>query len=307
MKPGTLMIISVVLASSALHAQVPQVSSGRIIRIENYPSQYNAPRNVDIWLPEGYHPDQKYPVLYMHDGQMLFDSTNTWNQQEWGVDEVAGKLIQEGKVRPFIVVGIHNSGAGRHADYFPQKPFQALPEQYRDSLLTQATRIEGTVLFSGEVRSDNYLKFIVEELKPYIDENYPTLRAAEGTFTAGSSMGGLISWYAICEYPEVFGGAACLSTHWPGIFTVENNPIPKAFLDYLEVHLPSPAGHRIYFDYGTRTLDSLYEPFQMQADEIMKKKGYSKKNWMTRKFEGADHSENAWRDRLEVPLVFLLD
>jgi len=301
------MIISVALASSALHAQVPQVSSGRIIRIENFPSHYIAPRPVDIWLPEGYHPDLKYPVLYMHDGQMLFDSTITWNRQEWGVDEVAGKLIREGKVRPFIVVGIHNSGPGRHADYFPEKPFNTLPEEFRDSLLTKATRIEGTMLFSGEVRSDNYLKFIVEELKPYIDKNYPTLREAAGTFIAGSSMGGLISWYAVCEYPEVFGGAACLSTHWPGIFTVENNPIPQAFMDYLEVHLPSPEGHRIYFDYGTRTLDSLYEPFQLQADEIMKKKGYSKNNWMTRKFEGADHSENAWRDRLEVPLVFLLD
>jgi hypothetical protein len=104
----------------------------------------------------------------------------------------------------------------------------------------------------------------------------------------------------------VFGGAACLSTHWPGIFTVENNPIPDAFLAYLEGHLPSPKGRRIYFDFGTATLDALYEPFQVKADDILRRKGYKKRQWITKKWEGEDHSERAWRKRLAVPLVFLL-
>ena len=119
-------------------------------------------------------------------------------------------------------------------------------------------------------------------------------------------MGGLISMYALCEYPAVFGGAACLSTHWVGIFSTENNHIPAAFMAYLRTHLPDPATHRLYFDYGTETLDALYEPFQLQADSILREKGYSAANWQTLKFVGADHSERAWRTRLAIPLTFLM-
>jgi enterochelin esterase-like enzyme len=243
----------------------------------------------------------------MHDGQMLFDSTTTWNRQEWAVDETAGRLILEGKIRPCIVVGIWNAGPARHSEYFPQGPFESLPSVFQDSLLQLAKRNESTSLFTVQVYSDDYLKFIVGELKPYIDSAFSTLSDPANTFIAGSSMGGLVSLYAICEYPEIFGGAACLSTHWPGIFSVENNPIPETFLDYLRQNLPSPENHKIYFDYGTETLDALYEPYQEEADKIMKQKGYTKKNWKTLKFEGEDHSENAWRGRFEVPLAFLLE
>jgi enterochelin esterase-like enzyme len=161
-------------------------------------------------------------------------------------------------------------------------------------------------LFDGEIRSDKYLKFIVTELKPYIDNHYSTQRTQESTFIAGSSMGGLISLYAICEYPDVFGGAACLSTHWTVVYTDKDNPIPSAILSYLEKNLPVPSNHRVYFDYGTETLDSLYEQYQRQVNLIMKARGYSAQNWETLKIQGADHSEKAWRKRLDVPLVFLL-
>ena len=119
-------------------------------------------------------------------------------------------------------------------------------------------------------------------------------------------MGGLISMYAICEYPDVFGGAGCLSTHWPGIFTAKNNPIPDAFMNYLRNHLPSPKKHKIYFDHGDKALDSLYPALQKRADEVMQQKGFTAKNWITKYFQGEDHSENAWRRRLEIPLLFLL-
>jgi enterochelin esterase-like enzyme len=294
--------------TATVYSQPPAVSTGTIIRINEFPSASIGPRTIDVWLPDGYDPLQKYAVLYMHDGQMLFDTTMTWNRQEWGVDETAGRLALQGKIRPCIVVGIWNAGPARHSEYFPQEPFGSLPPSYTDSLLHLARRTEGAVLFKGEVYSDNYLRFIVQELKPYIDSAFSTLRDPANTFIAGSSMGGLISLYAICEYPEIFGGAACLSTHWPGIFTVENNPIPEAFLEYMRHNLPSPENHKIYFDYGTETLDALYEPYQKQADRVMKQNGYKKKkNWQTLKFKGEDHSENAWRGRLEIPLVFLLD
>ena len=118
-------------------------------------------------------------------------------------------------------------------------------------------------------------------------------------------MGGLISIYALCEYPNIFGGAACLSTHWPGIFKADN-PFPKAMQVYLKTHLPLAKKHKIYFDYGTLTLDAMYEPYQLEVDKIMAYKRYSSKNWITKKFEGENHSEIAWSKRVRIPLEFLL-
>lgn len=282
------------------------LSSGFIERYEYFASQYVAPRNVDVWLPEDYHKKKEYAVLYMHDGQMLFDSTTTWNKQEWGVDEVLSRLMEEQKIEECIVVAIWNSGKSRHSDYFPQKPFKQLPKPFIDSLMQEGKGHEETALFSNAVQSDNYLKFIVYELKPFIDNAYSTKTNRENRFIAGSSMGGLISWYAICEYPEVFGGAACLSTHWIGIYPMVNNPVPGEFFRYLEENLPPPVNHKIYFDYGTETLDAMYEPYQLTVDSIMKNRGYDSTHWMTLKFEGENHSESAWQKRLHIPVEFLL-
>ena len=119
-------------------------------------------------------------------------------------------------------------------------------------------------------------------------------------------MGGLISLYALCEYPKVFGGAACLSTHWTGIYQLKNNPIPETFFNYLKTYLPKPQNHKIYFDYGNKTLDSLYPTLQKRVDIIMMEKGFTDKNWITKSFPGKDHSEKAWRERVHIPLEFLL-
>ncbi|WP_347839173.1 alpha/beta hydrolase-fold protein [uncultured Draconibacterium sp.] len=275
------------------------VSSGRVERIENFGSDFVKPRNVDVWLPQGYSDKKMYAVLYMHDGQMLFDSTKTWNKQDWGVDDAMTALLKSGKIRETIVVGIWNNER-RHSEYFPQKPFEMLDEAYRDSLLTHKE------LFAVEVQSDNYLKFLVKELKPFVDAKYSTRANREETFVAGSSMGGLISMYAICEYPDVFGGAACLSTHWIGIFNDDNNPIPGKFKEYMAANLPEAKAHKIYFDFGTETLDAYYEPYQKIADSLMLQNGYDHSNWLTMKFEGENHSEEAWKKRLNIPLEFLL-
>ena len=112
--------------------------------------------------------------------------------------------------------------------------------------------------------------------------------------------------YAICEYPNVFGGAACLSTHWPGTFNVDNNPIPDAFLNYINNNLPNSKNHKIYFDYGDQTLDALYPPLQKKVDMIMQAKGYSSSNWMTKFYPGDNHSELSWSKRLHIPMEFLL-
>jgi enterochelin esterase-like enzyme len=283
-------------------AQVPKVACGTIHRLADFTSKFVDPRNVDIWFPDGYNEVQKYPVLYMHDGQMLFDSGLSWNKTEWGVDEVFCDLHALHQVNDCIVVGIWNT-AKRHREYWPEKPFLAMSGEEQQRVMHARSNV---VLLDGMPPvSDGYLKFIVTELKPYIDSHFSTLPEQANTFIAGSSMGALISVYAVCEYPEVFGGAACLSTHWPGINTTVDNPAPAAFLKYLETHLPSPFNHRVYFDYGSLTLDAMYKPYQQEADEIMKEKGYSSVNWITREFPGADHSEKSWNKRLAIPLLFL--
>lgn len=119
-------------------------------------------------------------------------------------------------------------------------------------------------------------------------------------------MGGLISMYAQCEYPQVFGGAACLSTHWLGSFTNQHNAIPDAFIAYLKTHLPPANSHRWYFDCGDQTLDAYYPEIQHRVDEVLKAKGYNSSHWITRYYPGENHSEQAWRKRLAVPLRFLL-
>jgi len=283
--------------SCGLFAQMPKPSQGTLRRIDSFPSKFVAPRNVDIWVPDGYDNRKKYAVLYMQDGQMLFDSTVSWNHQEWGVDETLGDLQKRRQIRDCIVVGIWNTVVTRHAEYFPQKAIDHIPAAYRAELLP---------LIRNKPLADNYLKFLVNELKPWVDSNYATARDQRNTFIAGSSMGGLISLYAVCEYPEVFHGAACLSTHWPGTFDTTGNPIPEAINAYLREHLPKAANHKFYFDYGTATLDSLYKPLQKKVDAIFEGNGYDISNFSSREFPGDSHTERSWNNRFYIPATFLL-
>jgi enterochelin esterase-like enzyme len=284
---------------------MPKVTSGKIEHFDNFKSSFVDVRNIDVWLPDDYSEEEKYAVIYMHDGQMLFDNNITWNKQSWEVDETAGKLNAEGKTKKFIVVGIWNNGLKRHFEYFPQKAFRKLSSEEKE-FVSNSLKLKGRINETFNPISDNYLKFIVTELKPFIDIHFSTLKDKDNTFIAGSSMGGLISLYAICEYPDVFGAAACLSTHWTGIFQLEDNPVPAAFFDYMRTYLPDPRTHRIYFDYGDQTLDQLYFSLQLTANDIMREKGFNNANWKTLLFPGKDHSEKSWAEHLPIPLEFLL-
>ena len=185
--------------------RLPEVSSGTIERINDFQSRYVTARHVDVWLPEGYSNAAKYAVLYVQDGQMLFDPEYSWNKQAWDMDDVASGLLRAGKVKDFIVVGIYNSGQNRHPEYFPQKPFEQLTQTEKDTVTAQLKRA-GRTDKEFRARSDDYLRFVVEELKPHIDKTYSVHTDREHTYIAGSSMGGLLSIYTICEYPETFGG-----------------------------------------------------------------------------------------------------
>jgi enterochelin esterase-like enzyme len=275
-----------------------RVSAGKLERYASFPSKYVAPRTVEVWLPPNYSAARRYAVLYMHDGQMLFDPATTWNQQAWNIDDVAAPLIASGKVREFIVVAPWNSGRTRHAEFFPQKFLTYLqPKELRDQFVNDA--------LLGAPLSDAYLKFLVDELKPFIDQRYATRPERESTFLLGSSMGGLISLYALLEYPDVFGGAAALSTHWIGTFE-RNANLPAAALGYMREKLPPPGRHKIYMDRGTIDLDAKYDESQPLVDALMAERGFSAPLFETRLFENASHTERDWSLRLDVPLQFLL-
>lgn len=278
---------------------------GTIIRIDSFPTKYIVPRNVDIWLPKEYTAKKKYNVIYMHDGQNLFDANTTWNKQEWKADEVASKLMTENIVKDFIIVGIHNIPEIRFLDLYPTKTLDYLPKNTKDSIFEDAKKKELNIV-EADFKGDNYLKFLVEEVKPYIDANYSTLKKAENTFIAGSSMGGLMSMYGICEYPNVFSGAICISTHWPGMYPKENNPIPDSFFSYLKAKTPSPKTHKFYFDFGTETLDQHYPQYEETVNKIFYNKGYTTENFKNLRFEGENHSELSWQKRFDIPLLFLL-
>jgi len=281
---------------AAADSRNAEVSVGHLDKIESFASEFVAARDVHVWLPAGYSSSRKYAVLYMHDGQMLFDAGVTWNKQEWGVDEVAQDLINSGALRDFIVVGVFNGGELRHQEYFPEKVYRMLPRAKQEALYG---------FESNKLQADEYLKFLVRELKPYIDKTYSVHTDAANTAVMGSSMGGLISMYAISEYPNVFGQAACLSTHWPGIDPKNMGEVPDVFLGYMRENLPPPANHRIYFDFGDQTLDAHYPPLQARVDMLMTELGYDGSNWQTIFDAGANHSEEAWRNRLPGVLGFL--
>lgn len=267
-------------------------NGGRLIRHPSFASSLVDPRHVDVWLPPGYDGDEegRYPVLYMHDGQNLFDPETAYIGVSWGIDAAMNGLVAKGTAPWAIIVGIWNT-ENRMREYMPQKLDQ--------SWTRPRVRARFVREYGGPPLSDAYLRFLVTELKPFIDCTYRTLPGQERTFIMGSSMGGLISLYALCEFPAVFGGAACLSTHWPAC--------SEALIGYLRVALPLPGQHRIYFDHGTETLDASYDLYQSQVDEVMRERGYEEGvGWITLKFAGAEHSERAWRERVYLPLQFLL-
>ena len=287
---------------NAIHLEKAVLAGGKLIRVDSFPSKNITPRPVDVWLPDNYYSEKKYAVLYMHDGQNLFDATTTWNKQEWMIDEVATRLMKEGITRDFIVVGIHNIPQIRWQDLFPQKAMDYMDKSAKEEVYKNAAKNN----FSTHLKGDAYLKFLVTELKPYIDETYSVHSNKENTFIAGSSMGGLMSMYAISEYPDIFQGAACVSTHWVGAMPQANNPFPEAIFSYVAKHVPSPENHKLYFDYGDKTLDQYYPQYAPKVDSIYTNNGYTEKNFRNIFYPDTDHSEKSWQARIDVPLTFLL-
>jgi predicted alpha/beta superfamily hydrolase len=265
---------------------------GKLKRIDSFPATQVDPRNVDVWLPPAYrkHTDQRYPVLYLHDGQNLFDPTLSYSGIPWGVDHAMIRLMEQDLVPPAILVGIWNSPR-RIPEYMPQRPYEGLAQWSHKRQFTRR--------YGSPPLSDFYLAFIVNELKPYIDATYRSLSGPAHTMMMGSSMGGLVSLYALGEYPRVFGGVACLSPSW----TIAGFPL----LGYLKEHLQPPRSHRVYLDSGVEAENGGYQNMVQRIVGVFKQSGYQvDKHLMVREYPGEPHSEAAWAKRIDRPLRFLL-
>jgi enterochelin esterase-like enzyme len=256
-----------------------------------------AARKVFVWQ-SSVNNNAPCNVIYMHDGQMLFDTTYTWNHKEWRADETADSLIKAGAVPNFIIVGIESINDYRYTDLMPQKCFNKLP---------LATKLKLLKNQKAAPNADNYLKYIVHTVKPFIDKKYNTIKNANATYVGGSSMGGLNSWYALSEYPKVFGGAMCMSTHWPGSKPTENgDTIFNTFYNYLLTKKNIIANKKKYFDWGNKTLDAYYSNYQSKITALLSPKN-NESNWIKTVYdENAAHDENAWAARLAGAFMYVL-
>jgi predicted alpha/beta superfamily hydrolase len=229
-----------------------------------YIPQLDRHRRVWIYLPGSYSTSKKkYPVLYMHDGQNVFDEA-TSAYGEWGVDEALDSLGNQQK--EIIVVAIDNGGEKRMNEYSPYDM-----EEY------------------GKGEGDQYVDFLVQTLKPYIDKHYRTKKDEKNTFIAGSSMGGLISFYAILKYPKVFGGA--------GVFSPAFWITPQ--LKHINPHQAKKVKGKIYFYAGREESEHMVSDM-LNVFEQMRHHAKAKMKTVIRA-EGK-HDEPTWR--AEFPLFY---
>lgn len=272
-----------------------QVHSPSRIERHTVVSEWLGRRAIDVWLPPDFDTTQRYALLIAADGHALFDTTETWNAEEWKLDETLLALIESGSAPPLVVLGVHNGGKYRRSEYFPGNALEFMPDSTSANLKTD--------YLEGESCSGEYLDFIMRELLPWAGDRFAA--DTNTVYLLGSSSGALSAMYALCEYPGYFRGAACLSTHWPGRVSEFDDNVPSGIMGYLDRRLPAPGSHRWYFDCGDQGLDSLYGRWQLVSDSLFRAHGYTENDYMSLRFSGHAHSERYWASRLPGALTFL--
>jgi predicted alpha/beta superfamily hydrolase len=230
---------------------------------ESYSHNLENKRDFFVWLPQGYeeNPTKRYPVLYMHDGQNLIDPKTSYAGKDWQVDETVTRLIKEYRIKEIIVVGIYNTNDRL--------------EEYSDS-----------------EKGEKYRRFLIEELKVFIDSKYRTLTDSNNTALMGSSMGGLASFLMTWKHPEVFSMAGCMSSS----FYYNDDKVFKMIDEY-----EGPKKHiKIYIDHGE---DGLVRGQRMFCK--LTQMGYVIGTDLDYFYvPKAEHNETEWAKRLERPLIF---
>lgn len=278
--------IEIAVASWAIAKPKPSSSATGDLRWLEFPSQIlQSPRRITVWLPPGYrdNPQVRYPVVYLLDGQNVFDNQRAAFGVEWQADETAKKLAQDSIPRPLVLVAIDNS-KDRVDEYTP------IPDSIADKII------------GG--RADDHLNFITSELKPWIDQEFRTLTGPESTAIIGSSLGGLFVLHALHKRPDVFGKGASMS---PSLFW--GNQHMLEFFSKTDRNGTEPK-QRLWVDMGT--LEGKSPDGQSKAVEHTKKLVERLQTHHQDRYRvqmmiepGAKHNESAWANRLPAALKFL--
>lgn len=258
--------------------------SGQLIMKPTFASEHVRDRPLYIWLPPSYgQVAKRYPVIYMLDGEHMFiDNLARPSRTEWQVDETLTRLLDEGRIREPIVVAIPSGGSRRYDEYVPQAPMQK-----------HALRLALTFL------SDEHMRFLTEEVKPFIDTHFPTLSGPDDTYLLGASVSGLTVMEAMTRYPDLFGAVAAMSPH----LSLADGDV----VTWLTRQLQTPDTHRLYIDRGTKGLEAQYargfRRLRLKALDLGYVEGES---FEATVYKGAAHKAKDFRDRIHAPLLFLL-
>ncbi|HEY6945186.1 MAG TPA: alpha/beta hydrolase-fold protein [Candidatus Acidoferrum sp.] len=252
------------------------MSSGQLRKHERFRSRFlRNQRDVIVYTPPGYdeQPKQPFPVLYLQDGQNLFDGATSFIPgQDWHVAQTADDCINGGQVQPLIIVGLYNTKA-RVREYTP----------------THVAKLGGG-------RADRYARFLIEEVKPFVEREYRTLPGPQNTGIGGSSLGGLVSLYLGLKHGAVFGKIAALS---PSVWW--NHSVIHRFVRSMHVE-PRP---RIWLDIGTREGPRIVQDVEHFRDVLVEKGWRLGRDLHYERVEGAEHNEAAWAQRVGPFLRFL--
>jgi len=250
---------------------------GQLRKFEKYRSRF-LPRTRDliVYLPPGYEENghSRYPVLYLQDGQNLFDgSTSFIPGMDWHVKDTADQLIGQGAIRPLIIVGIYNTGKWRLGEYTPS----------RDKKM-------------GGGKADRYGQMLLEEIKPFVESQYRTLSGPANTGLGGSSLGGLLAIYLGLRFPQVFGKLAVLS---PSVWWNRG-----WILDFAS-RVALPGRPRIWLDVGTKEGGRSAENVRRLCNVLVEKGWHEGGDLRFEVISGAEHNEAAWAQRVGPFLQFL--
>jgi predicted alpha/beta superfamily hydrolase len=256
--------------------------TGNIKRHRAFPSKIlGNRRDVLVYLPRGYRwlSRRRYPVLYLHDGQNVFDAATSFAGVEWGVDETAERLIKENLIEPLIIVAVANTGEKRVDEYTPTRGVI-------DAKAKRKRRSKGL--------ARKYAHFLMEELKPYIDRKYQTRPGAEFTGLGGSSLGGLVTLAIGILYPQAFSRLLVMSPSiWWDDFAIYR------LVDSIERKPPI----KIWLDTGTD--EPGWEQTRELCNRLVEKGWKLAKDILYMEADHGDHSEAAWATRVEPALRFL--
>lgn len=296
----TFVLGSIALASPGLAwAEAPQ---GRIETLPRIGARGNADPRVRIWLPPGYDKGARaYRTLYMLDGQYAFEADS--DGENFAADRRIARLAEIGRIRPTLIVAIDNLEEDRFLQYMPETIYRQAKGELRATIDLEIARTKGRPLVSRQ-----FVEFLTQRLKPFVDAHYRTRPGRLDTAIFGASMAGVMAGAIFVEAQQAFGRGACMSPNWP-IYNkdmIDHPQLLSIWPDYF-ARLGAPAGRRLWLDHGTRMMDAGMAPHQINIARRLADLGWRRgRNLQTRVYQGAGHAYASTAVQMDELLAWLL-